>query len=141
MSFLHASPEQRQAAAVLRELLDTLRRAPDALLQSNLKQIHVNTARLEILMIAWRTMNEKQVVRTVPTNSPQLSKNLHTERYANLHKSDLHKNEIHKLTTLIRQSSSLYAALIARARRTNNLLARATASSALTYSPPEKLRR
>jgi hypothetical protein len=121
---------QQEQLVLLRELNHVLERSQQALLNTNLKEIHANTARQKAIFMA---------LNTVATQSSESEKQIgpppSSQRAASL------QQEIAALQSRIREAGLLYAALLRRARRTTDLLARALANSSSTYLPPQEMRR
>ncbi|HEY1799389.1 MAG TPA: hypothetical protein VGG46_00525 [Terriglobales bacterium] len=121
---------QQEQLLLLRELNRVLERSQQALLNTNLKEIHANTARQKAIFMA---------LNNAPTQAPGAEKQIgpppSPERTATL------QQEIAALQGRILEAGLLYAALLRRARRTTDLLARALANSASTYVPPQEMRR
>jgi flagellar biosynthesis/type III secretory pathway chaperone len=119
--------ERRQEQLVLlRELNHVLERSQQALLTTNLKEIHANTARQKALFMALNT-----VAPQTADADRQIGHPPSPERAATM------QQEIAILQNRIRHAGLLYAALLRRARRTTDLLARALANTTTTYVPPQ----
>jgi len=118
---------QQEQLVLLRELNHVLERSQQALLNTNLKEIHANTARQKAIFMA--------LSAPAPSGEKQAGPPPSAKKTASL------QQEISSLQARIREAGLLYAALLRRAGRTTDLLARALVNSASTYVPPQEMRR